>query len=574
MNGLTRRNLAMYVALGAAMLLAITGALMLAQTFAYYNELSMQRQDERLQDMARAADESIAVQLNSIRADLAYTLERRGFVAAETQWAESGQTAEIVLRMQESPVIHNPLIHTLLAIRDGEVFLSANGNTAYTFMAGGNDMLQPCFAGDGTMYLALVENTAYAEYAALIDVAAWYADLARINASDQIRLMLLDGQETMLLHQWAGTTHVTAAQELNVTNCDIQAVRYMMTSRNPGQTIAATYDLVNPEDPCVHEMRMTIIPLEESVNGYFIVGLTSDYDEIIRPMQRAAIQLIAFGGMVALGVLLVVVVALGIARRGRRQDQELQRLRLKNVETQKLLEKTQELAHLQRLQTIGTLAASIAHEFNNLLAPIMGYSILTLERLPEDCGELADNVSEIYEASRKAQAIISRLSDLSRKNDEVTFGMLSLEDLVTKALQVAAPVQPPCVNTVICCDAPCRIEGDETQLSQMLLNLILNAFHAMQEKGGTLTLHIGREGDSAVLRVADVGEGIPAEVLPHIFDPFFTTKKAGRGTGLGLAIVQQVVENHHGGINVKSQPGEGTVFTVCFPLAVEDSIET
>ena len=89
----------------------------------------------------------------------------------------------------------------------------------------------------------------------------------------------------------------------------------------------------------------------------------------------------------------------------------------------------------------------------------------------------------------------------------------------------------------------------------------------MQEQGGTLTMQVERTETQAVLRVTDVGVGIPAEALPRIFEPFYTTKESGRGTGLGLAIVQQVVESHGGSITVESKVGTGTFFTLLFPLA-------
>ena len=105
------------------------------------------------------------------------------------------------------------------------------------------------------------------------------------------------------------------------------------------------------------------------------------------------------------------------------------------------------------------------------------------------------------------------------------------------------------------------------QLSQMLLNLILNAYHAMEKAGGTLTVSFARETDGVVLRIRDTGVGIDQQVLPHIFDAFFTTKETGKGTGLGLAIVRQVADNHHIRIQVESESGRGTVFTLRFPAA-------
>ena len=164
--------------------------------------------------------------------------------------------------------------------------------------------------------------------------------------------------------------------------------------------------------------------------------------------------------------------------------------------------------------------------------------------------------------------MISRLNELSRKNAEENDVRLQLDELVDKMLHVAAPAQPSHVNTVVLpCEASCEISGNEMQLSQMLLNLILNAYHAMEKAGGTLTVSFARETDGVVLRIRDTGVGIDQQVLPHIFDAFFTTKETGKGTGLGLAIVRQVADNHHIRIQVESESGRGTVFTLRFPAA-------
>ena len=202
----------------------------------------------------------------------------------------------------------------------------------------------------------------------------------------------------------------------------------------------------------------------------------------------------------------------------------------------------------------------------------MGYSILALEKLPPEDTELYDSVLEIYNASRKAKTIISRLSDLSRKNSALSFQYVSPDELVRRVLEVAAPAQPPGVEVVLGLD--CRhlwLHGNETQLSQLLLNLVLNAFQAMEEDGGTLTVTTSADQSSIRLRVADTGPGIPPEVLPHIFEPFFTTKESGKGTGLGLAIVQQVVEEHRGRVEVEAAPEGGAAFTVTFPITPREA---
>lgn len=279
-------------------------------------------------------------------------------------------------------------------------------------------------------------------------------------------------------------------------------------------------------------------------------------------------QLWMWISVLAAGILALTLALAYICCRDRRHTKELKRLEKKKTAMEQLNRETRELAHHQRLQTIGTLTASIAHEFNNLLTPIMGYSMLALEKIPQENEELYDSILEIYESSRKAKTLVSRLSDLSRKNTETSFHLASPDELIRKTLDVASPAQGDDVEVKLnlnCWEQ--RISANEIQITQLLLNLILNAFHAMEDRGGVLTISSDFDEENVRIVVADTGCGIPAEYRERIFEPFFTTKETGRGTGLGLAICAQVVEDHHGDISVESTPGEGTVFTVILPRA-------
>lgn len=249
----------------------------------------------------------------------------------------------------------------------------------------------------------------------------------------------------------------------------------------------------------------------------------------------------------------------------RKASKELRQLTERQKRLEEINRQTQQLAHHQRLETIGTLTSSISHEFNNLLTPIMSYSLMTLEKLPPEEEELADNLVEIYNASEKAKEIISRLSDLSRKNSPNTIRTVALDALIQKALTVATPAKPKEVEVRLnlnCWDQ--RIRANEIQITQLLLNLILNAFHAMED-GGILEINTTYNSQFVTLQVTDTGFGIPEELHKKIFEPFFTTKDSGKGTGLGLAIVAQVVEDHAGTIRLSSQPGKGSTFTVSIP---------
>lgn len=292
--------------------------------------------------------------------------------------------------------------------------------------------------------------------------------------------------------------------------------------------------------------------------------------ELLHTAKAAAFRILIHGSMAVVGVGILLLLFLHMIRRTARIQREAEAMRRKNQAMEALNRQTQQLAHHQRLEIIGTLTSSIAHEFNNLLTPIMGYSLMALEKLPPEEEDLYDDILEIYNSSRKAKTIIARLSDLSRKNTGMTFREVSVDDVVRKTLDVATPAKPHKVQVKL--DLNCwdqRLQANEIQLNQLLLNLVLNGFHAMGDQDGTLTIATSFDETYIHIRVEDTGCGIPEEIRPRIFEPFFTTKETGKGTGLGLAIVAQVVEDHRGKITVESREGEGTAFTVSLPRTAE-----
>lgn len=290
------------------------------------------------------------------------------------------------------------------------------------------------------------------------------------------------------------------------------------------------------------------------------------HGELSEAFRETAISSMLSGSLVVLGAGTLLILALHMLHRTTRIQKEAEALCQKNKAMEELNRQTQRLAHHQRLEIIGTLTSSIAHEFNNLLTPIMGNSMMALERLPSDEDELYDELLEIYTASCKAKEIISRLSDLSRKNTETCFRQVAPDELVRKMVRTAEPARAKNVQinmNLNCWDQ--RLTANEIQLSQLILNLILNGFHAMEPEGGILTLATSFDENNIQIQISDTGCGIAKEIQSKIFEPFFTTKETGKGTGLGLAIVAQVVVDHHGKIQVDSKEGSGTTFTVSLP---------
>ena len=578
MEHVKRRKQRFFLVLGLILLLIVTGLGMVYRVFDRYGDILLASEDDQLFRLARSVDRSVESYLNRYGTNLIYVTDRRGFHTAEETWRSTGDTAELLYRMEENVLAQDDLIQAVLALQDGAVFLSTGGRTDYRFppRAGreGTVSIRPCMDGDGGIYLAFVrEREEGLSYAALMDLEGFYQRVAGdLTVGTQDRIMLLDAGGQTLLHRTMDGVRVDLVDDLKAGDCDFSGLTYLMEHQEQAREGTAFYETNYCRSGETYIARMAVLPATEETNGFFAVGVSVNYDGVIGPLHLAAVRLLAYGGMVVTGIVLLAVLSIRAGRRNERSLRELAVLRKKNQAMEELNRQTRELAHHQRLETIGTLTSSIAHEFNNLLTPIMGYSILALEKLPPEDTELYDSVLEIYNASRKAKTIISRLSDLSRKNSALSFQYVSPDELVRRVLEVAAPAQPPGVEVISVLD--CRhlwLHGNETQLSQLLLNLVLNAFQAMEKDGGMLTVTTSADQSSIRLRVADTGPGIPPEVLPHIFEPFFTTKESGKGTGLGLAIVQQVVEEHRGRVEVEAAPEGGAAFTVTFPITPREA---
>ncbi len=244
-------------------------------------------------------------------------------------------------------------------------------------------------------------------------------------------------------------------------------------------------------------------------------------------------------------------------------------------ETQEQLDNLkQQLTDSQRLATIGTISAVIAHEFNNILTPIISYAQFALtsaESPTPDMAMIKKALTKSFQGASKAGQICASMLALARGESSV--GVVSVQKLVEEVLLVLA--RDPHKDGIalrVQVQPELTVSGDPVQLEQVLLNLLINARHAMIGKGGSLTVKATalEETNEVRIQVIDTGPGIPEKVLPKIFQPFFTTKgtaKRGeaKGTGLGLAICRDIVEHHRGRIEVESEVGRGTTFSVYLP---------
>jgi PAS domain S-box-containing protein len=243
-------------------------------------------------------------------------------------------------------------------------------------------------------------------------------------------------------------------------------------------------------------------------------------------------------------------------------------------ERQRALER--QLLHSQKLEAVGTLAGGIAHELNNALVPIFALGPMVLDSLPPNDTELREDMEMILEASQRAQGLVRGILAFSRKEAEEAKTEIDPGDLVRRTLSMLRVTLPATmqINQDVAPVPP--ILGDAAALQQVIVNLVTNAAHAMGSAVGSVTVRIDTAAPEHVppsqignefvrLRVADTGCGMDGPTMRRVFEPFFTTKGVGEGTGLGLSVAHGIIADHGGQIDVHSEAGNGTEFTIYLP---------
>ncbi len=238
-----------------------------------------------------------------------------------------------------------------------------------------------------------------------------------------------------------------------------------------------------------------------------------------------------------------------------------------------------QLRQAQRMESIGTLAGGIAHDFNNILSAILGNA--ELARMDTDPDhEAYHSIEEIKKAGLRAKSLVQQILTFGRQqpSEQRVIALAPIIDETVSLMRATLPASVR-INTVLAPDAP-NVLADSGQVHQVLVNLCTNAWHAIEDRSGRIDITLSgvtfdrpssadvsavRPGRYACITITDNGKGMDTVTLKRIFEPFFTTKAPGKGTGLGLPVVHGIVQSHGGAINVMSEPGKGTTFTLYFP---------
>lgn len=246
----------------------------------------------------------------------------------------------------------------------------------------------------------------------------------------------------------------------------------------------------------------------------------------------------------------------------------------------------EQIRQTQKMESIGTLAGGIAHDFNNILFPIVGLSEILLEDFPPDSLE-HENAQEILKAGKRGSDLVKQILAISRQYEHKMIPV-RIQQVLKEVLKLSRSTIPSDIKITNDIQPDCGlVEADPTQMHQIAMNLITNAYHAVEESGGEISVTLReiqippddsaddslKPGQYVMFSISDTGCGIDSDVMDKIFEPYFTTKAQGKGTGLGLAVVYGIVKEHKGDIEVYSEVGKGTTFNAYLPL-MEKVFET
>ena len=441
---------------------------------------------------------------------------------------------------------------------------------------------------EGHKYLVIKKELQHGEILCLaIDEEAYYEKLiSDIHLGTNGYVMVKNAEGLILMHpekeQWG--IKVIEGRKNMYPDLDYSSLQKMVDEQlkgGSGISVYYSYWWSNPDLPKVK--KISAYDSSKIGESFWVISAVIDYDDLYIPIQKGYRKMaVIFVGILGMSVFLAFWIGKLLVD-SKKASVEISYLKNLNSTLEQMHRSEETIAHQQRLQTMGTMTGGIVHEFNNFLTPIMGYAELLMLELPEDSEEY-DEAREIYEASEKAKDVVRQISLLSRKNVETVYKSIPMGKTLTRALKMVESVRPSQVHleSSIELEDEC-ILGNTTQINQVLLNICVNAIHAIGRKEGLIQVRAACVDQSVLsqeaaidisdmwkhyikIDVEDNGCGMSQDTLRKIFDPFFTTKAGGEGTGLGLSLAEQIIVSHKGYIYAESELGKGSIFHIFLPV--------
>ncbi|MTI58540.1 MAG: response regulator [Firmicutes bacterium] len=395
-------------------------------------------------------------------------------------------------------------------------------------------------------------------------------------------VMVKDKKGIILMHpvkEQIGT-HVIMKRKEKYPGLNFTELKNLIKRQLTGKEGTAVYHSYWwPDSKLVMVKKLTGFAPAHIGDDFWIVATPMSYEEIADPIKENLLSTLLIAGGFIIIFSSCIFLIIKIQKNKEALEIETKYLKELNETTDELRKSEAQLRHSQKIQTIGTLTGGIAHEFNNLLTPILGYAELMLKDLSQE-NYWYEDINEIYEAAKKSKELIKQILIFSHRDNNKHYKPVKINELIKETLKLVKSILPSNIDIIENFEDCGYILANPTQINQVIFNLCTNAYDAMKKQGGLLeiSMYLIDKDDENILNnedfsskkyvkisVKDTGCGMKEKVMHQIFDPFFTTKAVGEGTGLGLSVVHGIVASHNGKIFVESKIGKGSVFNVYFP---------
>lgn len=398
-------------------------------------------------------------------------------------------------------------------------------------------------------------------------------------------VMVKDGHENIIMHpakNQVGLDVIEGRRDQH-PQLDYRDLENLMTLQyTQDEGAAEYYSYWWQEDVPTRVKKINSFSKIEVGKDVWVLAAVMDYSEMAEPINRNLLRLIQITGVIIIIIAIAVISVYTIQKRGQALILESNYLKNLNYTLSELQKTEKQMRHYEKLQSIETLTGGIAHEFNNLMTPILGYSQLALDTMEED-NAYHEDMEEIYTAAKKAKELVQQIMLFSRRDKtSMDYKVINLVEEVNAGLKmIKAGLNPQVQLQEIIENKEIYISGNATQVQQILINICNNAVQAMIGREGILTIRLYevdedviekinskrlKKGKHICLSISDTGCGMPKDIKGRIFDPFFTTKTVGEGTGVGLSVVKGIVHNHKGDILVDSEEEVGSTFNIYLPI--------
>lgn len=413
--------------------------------------------------------------------------------------------------------------------------------------------------------------------------------IAPIQVGEKGYTMVKDQYGIILMHpvkEQIGINVIETRKQMH-PDLDFEELEDLIKNQLTGKEGTAIYYSYWWGDNVLKKARKLSAYTPVKLGDYFwVIALTMSYDEIQAPINRFLGIVMGIAALITVIIFMFGLQLIKMKKNREKLEEETKYLKMLNEASEKLRKKEAELYHSHKLKMIGTLAGGIAHDINNLLTPILGYSELLMTSMPKS-SEYYEDVEEIFNASKKGKDLVEQVLVFSRKdNGIVKIESININEVLKQTIKLLKVILPKKIIIKENIKENCGcIRANFTQIHQIIFNLCTNAYQAIKGKEGVVDVTLNtidglkaneinerllKERKYVELSIKDTGCGMDEETKSRIFDPFFTTKTIGEGTGLGLFVVQSVIDKYEGVITVESEIEVGSCFKVYLPLIEEE----